>query len=53
MSGVRGVLNFVGCFAEAVGNVDRVNGWEVGLRDGLGYIHKRIVILSLQFVTLS
>ena len=26
-------------FPEAVGSVDRVNGWEAGLRDGLGYIH--------------
>ena len=39
ISGVRGVLNYAGCFAEAVGSVDRVNGWEVGLCDGLGYIH--------------
>ena len=39
MSGVRGVLNYAGCFAEAVGSVGRVNGWEAGLRDGLGYIH--------------
>ena len=39
MSGVRGILNYAGCFAEAAGSVDRVNGWEAGLRDGLGYIH--------------
>ena len=39
MSGVHGVLNYAGCFSEAVGSVDRVNGWEAGLRDGLGYIH--------------
>ena len=39
MSGVPGVLDYAGCFAEAVGCVDRVNGWEAGLRDGLGYIH--------------
>ena len=39
MFGVRGVLNYVGCFSEAVGSVDRVTGCEVGLRDGLGYIH--------------
>ena len=38
LSGVRGVLDYAG-FAEAVGSVDRVNGWEAGLRDGLGYIH--------------
>ena len=38
---IRGacVLNYAGCFAEAAGSVDRVNGWEAGLRDGLGYIH--------------
>ena len=28
MSGGRGVLNYAGCFAEAAGSVDRVNGWE-------------------------
>ena len=39
MSRVRGVLNYAGCFAEAAGSVNRVNGWEAGLRDGLGYIH--------------
>ena len=39
MSGVRGVLNYVGCFAEAAGSVGKVNGWEAGLRDGLDYIH--------------
>ena len=38
MSGVRGVFNCAGCFAEAAGSVDRINGWEAGLRDGLGYI---------------
>ena len=42
MSGVRGVLNYAGCFSEAVGSVDGVNGWEVGLRDGLGYIHNTL-----------
>ena len=39
MSGVHGVLNCAGCFAKAAGSEDRVNGWEAGLRDGLGYIH--------------
>ena len=39
MSGVRGVLDYAGCFSEAVGSIDRVNGWEAGLHDGLGYIH--------------
>ena len=35
MSGVRGVLNYAGCFAEAPGSVVRVNGWEAVLCDGL------------------
>ena len=39
MSRVHGVLNYTGYFAEAVGSVDRVNEWETGLRDGLGFIH--------------
>ena len=39
MSGVRVDLNSAGCFPEAAGSVDRVNGWEAGLRDGLGFIH--------------
>ena len=39
MSGVRGVLDYAGCFSEAAGSVDRVNGWEAGLRDGLGFVH--------------
>ena len=38
MSGVRGVLNRAGCFVEAAGSVDRVNGWEAGLCDGLGFV---------------
>ena len=29
MSGVRGVLDYAGCFSEAVGSVDRVSGWEL------------------------
>ena len=37
--GCLGFLNYAGCFSEAAGSVDRVNGWEAGLRDGLGYIH--------------
>ena len=32
-----GALNYAGCFAEVAGSVDGVNGWEDGLRDGLGY----------------
>ena len=39
MSGVCGFLNYAGCFAEAAGSVDRVDGWKAGLRDGLSYIH--------------
>ena len=31
-------------FPEAAGSVDRVNGWEAGLRDGLGYIHDPFVV---------
>ena len=42
MFGVRGVLNYAGCFSEAAGSVDRVNGWEVGLRDGLGYFYSSL-----------
>ena len=37
MSGVRGLLDYVGCFSEAAGSVDRVNDLEAGLRDGLGF----------------
>ena len=47
MSGVHGVLNYAGCFAEAVGSVDRFNGWEAGLRDGLGYIHDLLWFLAV------
>ena len=39
MSGVREVLNYAGCFTEAAGSVDGVNGWEADLRDRLGYVH--------------
>ena len=39
MSRVRGVLDYAGCSSKAAGSVDRVNGWEAGLRDRLGYIH--------------
>ena len=41
---VSGVFKYAGCFAEAAGSVDRVNGWEAGLRDGLGYIHDLFVV---------
>ena len=37
MSGMCGVLYYAGCFTEAAESVDRVNGWEAGLSDGLGY----------------
>ena len=46
MSVVRGVLNYAGCFSEAVGSVDRVNGWEAGFRDGLGYVHDPLQFLA-------
>ena len=36
MSRVRGVLNYAGCFAKTAGSVGRANGWEAGLRDGVG-----------------
>ena len=39
MSRVGGVLDYAGCFSEAVGSVDSVNGWEAGLGDGLGFVH--------------
>ena len=39
MSGMCGVLNYADCFSDAVGNVDKVNGWEAGLSDGLGFVH--------------
>ena len=38
MSGVRGVLDYAGCFSEAVGSVGGVSGWKAGLHDGLGYV---------------
>ena len=47
MSGVCGVLNYAGRFAEAAGSVDRVNGWEADLRDGLGYIHDLLQFLAV------
>ena len=45
MSGVRGVLNYAGCFAEAAGSVDRISEWEAGLRNGFGYIHDLLKFL--------
>ena len=32
--------DYAGCFSMAAASVDRVNGWEAGLYDGLGYIHE-------------
>ena len=45
MSGVHGVLDYAGCFSEAAGSVDGVNGWEAGLSDGLDYIHNPLKFL--------
>ena len=47
MTGMRGILNYAGCFAKATGSVDRINGWEVGLRDGLGCIHDLLLFLAV------
>ena len=47
MSRVHGVLDYTGCFSEPAGSVDRVNGWETGLRDGLGYIHDLLSFLAV------
>ena len=44
---VRGDFNYAGCFSEAAGSVDRVNGWEAGLLDGLGYIHELLQFLVI------
>ena len=38
-------FEYAGCFAEAVGSLDRVNGLEAGLHDGLGYIHDLLYFL--------
>ena len=45
MSGVRRVLDYAGFFAEAAGSIDRVNGWEADLRDGLGFVHDHLQFL--------
>jgi len=42
MSGVRGFLDYAGCFSESAGCVDGVNGWKADLRDGLGYVHNSL-----------
>ena len=49
MSGVCGFLDYAGCFSEAAGSVDGVNGWAVGLCDGLGYIHD-LLFLSISLL---
>ena len=47
MSRVRGVLDYAGCFSEGAGSVDRVKGWESGLRDRLGFIHDPLSFLAV------
>ena len=47
MSGVHGILNYAGCFAEASGIVDSVNGWETGLLNGLGFVHNPLQFLAV------
>ena len=37
--GCVGSLIMLVAFPEAAGSVDRANGWEAGLSDGLGFIH--------------
>ena len=32
MFAMHGVLDYAGCFPEAAGSIDKVNGWEAGLR---------------------
>jgi len=39
MPGVRGVVNYAGCFSETSGSGDSLNGWEADLSDGLGFVH--------------
>ena len=39
LSRVLGGLDLAGYFPKAAGSVDGVNGWEAGLRDGLGFVH--------------
>ena len=46
---MSGVLNYAGCFANAVGSVIRVNGWEAGLHDGLGYFPIPLEFLLVLF----
>ena len=42
-----GVLNYAGCFGEAAGSVDRVNGWEAGLHNELAYIHNLLYFIAV------
>ena len=46
MSRVRGVLDYAGCFSEAAGSVNSVNGL-VGLRDGLGFVHDLLSFIAI------
>ena len=46
MSVVRGILNY-GCFSEAAGSVDGVNGWEAGWSEGLGFVRNRLQFLMV------
>ena len=43
--GCVGSLIILAALLEAAGSVDRVSGWEAGLRDGLGFIHDLLAIL--------
>ena len=40
MSRVCGGLDYAGCYSEAGGSVDGVNGWDAGLHYVLGDVHK-------------
>ena len=45
--GCVGPLIMRAALAVAAGSGDRVNGWEAGLRDGLGYIHDLLEFLAV------
>jgi len=47
MYDVLGVLDYAGFFSEAAGTVDRTNGWEVCLCDGLGCVHHLLQLLAV------
>jgi len=44
---VCGILEYTGCFSEAAGSVDGLNGWEAGLSDGLGFVHNPLWFLAV------